>query len=466
MALSPLPARPAPTAEFGLYRVAAPVRSILVLEDDANDVLLLAAKLPDDCTMVHVRDLSELARIAESGELERERVEVVLVDLAVPGSIGLETYKRVREVLPHLPLVVVTGYDDDHLARAAITSGAQDFVTKRDLAAMPWDRLGRVLMYAKERHSLLCRLEEMRQAQARAEQMEHERQLQLVAAQKLEAIGRMAAGMAHELNTPIQFVGDNTRFVRDTLQELLDGVRAIAADESLPEEVRARLDELDLDFVADELPTALGESIDGLERMGRLVRAIKEFAHPGGEGKTPSDVNRLIETTSTVSRGEWKYVASLELDLADDLPHIPLEADGVTQVVLNIKVNAAQAIGEQERDDKGAIKVTTRWDEQAEEVQITIEDDGPGIPDHIAAQIWEPFFTTKPPGIGSGQGLAIARNIIVNEHGGHIGLRTGGDTGTCFEIHLPQNPPAADDPADPHSEDAAGSGTAIREDVA
>jgi two-component system NtrC family sensor kinase len=259
---------------------------------------------------------------------------------------------------------------------------------------------------------------------------------QLAQANRLEAIGQLAAGIAHEINTPVQFIADNTRFLTDAFADILPALRQLAALE--PEEAPEALRALDLEFIAEEVPSALEQSIEGLARVTRIVRAMKDFSHPG-EGRADTDVNRAIESTVQVARNEWKYVADVELDLDTAVGKVPCYEGELKQVVLNIVINAAQALGEQrdsgERENPGCIRLSTR--REGERLRIEIADDGPGMTPEVKARVFDPFFTTKGVGIGTGQGLSLAHSVIVQKHGGTIDVETAPGEGARFVIEIP-----------------------------
>ncbi len=276
---------------------------------------------------------------------------------------------------------------------------------------------------------------------------------QLSQSQKLESIGQLAAGIAHEINTPTQFVGDNTRFLRDAFgdvqrlldkyRELLAAAQADAALADLAAQVQALQAEVDLDYLSAEIPKAVEQSLEGVGRVAKIVRAMKEFSHPGGEEKRSIDLNKAIESTVTVARNEWKYVAELETDLDPSLPPVPCLPGEFNQVILNLIINAAHTIADvvgRGGETKGRIRVTTRRD--GDWVEIRVADTGTGIPEAIRSRVFEPFFTTKEVGKGTGQGLAIAHNVVVKKHGGTISLETEVGKGTTFIIRLPLQPEA------------------------
>lgn len=273
-------------------------------------------------------------------------------------------------------------------------------------------------------------------------------QSDLVEGRKMEAIGVLASGIAHEINTPIQFVGDNVRFLGDAtgdvllvLQAAAQATAEIEADGLRPEtvDVLARaLEDADVGFLVEELPAAVDQATEGVERVAAIVQAMKEFAHPGKENLAPVNLNQAIETTVTVSRNEWKYVADLDLSLDPGMGMVPVLAGPLNQVVLNLIVNAAHAIAELEAPEKGTIAVTTRRGDEWAFISVT--DTGCGIPADILDRIFEPFYTTKEVGEGSGQGLALAHRVIVDGHRGHIEVHSTVGVGTTFTIRIPLEP--------------------------
>ena len=281
----------------------------------------------------------------------------------------------------------------------------------------------------------------------KAEEERQRMELQLRHAQKMESIGQLAAGIAHEINTPTQFIGDNTRFIRDAFGDLKPLLAAQArlhaaalagpVPPALLAEVAAAAKAADLDYLAEEIPKALGQSLDGIERVTNIVRAMKEFSHPGTTEKTALDLNRAIESTLTVCRSEWKYVAELVTEFDAGLPPVPVLPGEFNQVVLNIVINATHAIADVVGNGggKGTITVGTRQDGDWAEVRI--RDSGTGIPEHARERVFDPFFTTKGVGKGTGQGLAIAHSVVVEKHGGTLRFETETGKGTTFVIRLP-----------------------------
>ncbi len=274
---------------------------------------------------------------------------------------------------------------------------------------------------------------------------------QLLQAQKLESIGGLAAGIAHEINTPMQYIGDNTRFLQNSCKDILEVIErydtlrvAIDAGSVTPallKSVDEAIEEADLEFVIEELPKSIDQSLEGLDRVSEIVRSMKEFSHPGSETKILFNINKGIETTVTISRNEWKYMADVTVDLDPELPLVPCLPGEFNQVILNTVVNAAHAIekkAEQTGDEeKGNISITTRQD--GDFVEIHISDTGCGIPKSIEKRVFDPFFPTKEVGKGTGQGLALAHTTIVEKHGGELTLKSKEGEGTTFTIRLPLN---------------------------
>lgn len=272
---------------------------------------------------------------------------------------------------------------------------------------------------------------------------------QLKQAQKLESIGQLAAGIAHEINTPTQFVGDNIRYLQDSFEdlrqlyelysELLHSLENGGDNKPFLEKIKLYEKEIDLAFLFKDIPSSIEQSLEGTTRIRDIVKAMKEFSHPGSTCKVQTDLNRAIESTITVARNEWKYLAEMETELADDLPAVMLLPGEFNQVILNIIVNAAHAIEEKrthsESDKLGTIKIRT--EQQDNSILISISDTGNGIPENIKERVFDPFFTTKQVGKGTGQGLAIAYSVVVDKHQGKITVESTPGEGTTFYIKLP-----------------------------
>jgi PAS domain S-box-containing protein len=271
---------------------------------------------------------------------------------------------------------------------------------------------------------------------------------QLLQAQKLESVGQLAAGIAHEINTPTQYIGDNVRFLKDAFQgltnlladyeRLMSSAQGGTCSPDMVQQVAATVERIDAVYLLDEIPKAIEQTLEGVNRVSTLVNAMKEFSHPETKEKIPLDLNHAIGNTITVARNEWKYVADLETDFDESLPPIPCHPGAFNQIILNLIVNAAHAIAAVDRkggQQKGKIGVQTRncnkW------AEIRIQDTGTGIPEKIRNRVFDPFFTTKEIGKGTGQGLAIVHSAVVVKHGGTIHFETEEGKGTIFVIRLP-----------------------------
>jgi PAS domain S-box-containing protein len=265
----------------------------------------------------------------------------------------------------------------------------------------------------------------------RLEEALRESECQLRLAQKLESIGRLAAGIAHEINTPVQYIGDNAQFLSGAFRDLfrvIERQTSAAADPAT---------NVDVGYLRTEIPNAITQMQEGVNRVAGIVRAMKRFSHPGPAEKIPTDIHQAIESTILVSRNEWKYVADLTTDFDPELPPVPCIAGEFNQVLLNLIVNATHAIADVVKGSggKGGIRISTRKNDDSAEIRVS--DTGAGIPEAIQSKVFDPFFTTKGVGKGTGQGLAIAHSVIVQKHRGTIKFESETGKGTTFVIQLP-----------------------------
>lgn len=273
-------------------------------------------------------------------------------------------------------------------------------------------------------------------------------QTQLIQANKLESVGQLAAGIAHEINTPTQFIGSNIDFLGESFEgmqrlmhmlarqlEHADG-ETLSFSKSM---VQGLLVEIDWDYLEEEIPAAIKQSREGIKRISSIVQAMKEFSHPSSKEKVKHDINKLIETTVIVASNEWKYVADVHTDFDPGLPLVSSLADELGQVFLNILVNAVHAIETKMNagsgKEKGVITITTR--PIGDMAEIRISDTGTGIPEEILSRVFDPFFTTKTVGKGTGQGLAIAHDVVSKKHGGTLRVESVLGEGATFVIRLP-----------------------------
>ena len=287
-------------------------------------------------------------------------------------------------------------------------------------------------------------IEERCEAQAETERLYQK----LMQSQKLESIGQLAAGIAHEINTPSQYVSDNSAFLKEAFGSLkqINELNAVLVNQAKCSgdtvgcvvNIEAKMAELDSDFLWDEIPMAIDQVQDGIRRVSEIVKSMQQFAHPGIGEKIPFDMNKAVENALTISRNEWKYIAQIKMDLDDRLPEIPVFPSEVNQVILNMIVNASHAIAqrlETEPEHKGWITLTTQVVD--DHVQIQIQDTGAGIPENVQPRIFDPFFTTKAVGKGTGQGLALAYSCVYEKHKGSIEVQSVVGEGTTFFINLP-----------------------------
>jgi signal transduction histidine kinase len=271
-------------------------------------------------------------------------------------------------------------------------------------------------------------------------------QVQIAHDKKLRSVGALASGIAHEINTPIQFVGDSIGFLDEStrgISDLLNAYRQALRDsqgQRAGVEIMAALEqlekELDIEFIQEEMPLACARAREGVERVTAIVGAMRYFAHPDSATHQAVDLNQMVETALVIARNEYKYVAEVKTEL-NELPPVPCAKGGVDQVILNLLVNAAQAVAEKvpTHFERGLISITTFCD--GTDACIRIADNGPGLDETILERVFDPFFTTKPEGVGTGQGLTICRQIIESDHGGKLEVDSVPGSGACFTVRLP-----------------------------
>ncbi|MFH1196863.1 MAG: ATP-binding protein [bacterium] len=274
-------------------------------------------------------------------------------------------------------------------------------------------------------------------------------QTQITHLQKMESIGTLAAGIAHEINSPTQFIYDNLYFLKDAfenLSQILEFNKSIIqrTTQLSFDEIPGKLKELfelnDLEYLNSEIPKAITQSQEGINRITEIVGAMKEFAHSGPQAQTYTDIQSNIQNTIIVARNEWKYSSEVVTEFDQMLPPILCYPGEINQVILNLIINASHTNAEKNKETgaiKGEIKISTK--KEGEDAVIFIKDTGMGIPKNIRSRIFDPFFTTKEVGKGTGQGLAISHSIIVDKHGGTINFESECNVGTTFKITLPIN---------------------------
>lgn len=294
-----------------------------------------------------------------------------------------------------------------------------------------------------ETGGLLCVTRDVTERKAmeeRTQQLERE----LLQQGRMEALGALAGGLAHEINTPAQYIGDNVAFLGSCLNDLIPlmrGYRDALNDGAMErlEELEARAAACDFDFLADEVLPAIDQCAEGIARIREIVTAIKRYSHPGGAEAAFVNLSEAVDLAGAISVNQWKYVATLEKRLPDDLPPVRCNVGDVTQVLLNLIVNAAHAIEDAKRPTRGLIRIEARRD--GDDVVLSVSDNGVGVAPDIADHIFDPFFTTKPVGRGSGQGLALSRSIVETRHQGRLSFESVLGEGTRFDIRLPIDGP-------------------------
>ncbi len=399
---------------------------------------------------------------------QREKGEsyaLAFVDMRMPpGWDGLETIVRLWEVDPKIQIIICSAYSDYDWGQIITRVGISENLV---ILKKPFDK-EEVLQLA---HALTKKWGLFRHTQAALETLaqkvvertqelviantqlqenidRRERmEIELRLAQKLESIGLLAAGIAHEINTPTQYVGDNVRFLQEgyetfhrVINEIEQGLHACTQNTQRDGGVHSlvsRLQDQELIYFLEEIPKALRDTIAGVDRIADIVQAMKAFSHPGIKEVQSTDINVLIENTVKVSTHEWKYVADINLDLSPNLPMIQCYPNELSQVLLNMIVNAVHAIESRgaEEGAKGHIRILTKMGHK--DVEVTISDTGTGIPQHIQDKIFDPFFTTKEVGKGTGQGLAISHSVIVKKMKGSLDFTTEEGKGTTFYLKLP-----------------------------
>ncbi len=455
-------------------------RKIFTRDNQLLELDKLASSLFDDHENNKVNETTYEIESAYQGEEGFEKVQqaiadnnpytLAFVDMRMPpGWDGLETIERIWKVDPHLHIVICTAYSDyswseifDRLGQsdkllilkkpfdnAEVCQMAAAMCEKRrlysesvtrleDMEDAVWDRTDelRTIIAVKERDALKLQktLQTLKQVQAT-----------LLHAEKMASIGQLAAGIAHEINTPVQFVGDNIRACVEMFEDMkiiLAAYQAFIAELEKEECYQSQIEaihqveqEYELDYICEEMPLASSQSLDGVERVRSIVKAMKDFSHGGILDEPVSfDLNNALESTLTVARNELKYAANIETDFGE-IPTLSGYPNELNQVFLNLFVNGAHAIEELKRNELGTIHVQTKVDGMC--VVVSISDTGCGMSEEVKSKMFDPFFTTKEVGKGSGQGLAIAHNIVVEKHGGKIVVDSTEGEGTTFHVYLP-----------------------------
>jgi len=390
--------------------------------------------------------------VCENGLMAWEAIEnnaarLAILDWMMPMLDGVTLCRKIREKngSEYIYVILLTSNDQKSDIVEGLGAGADDYMIK---PYDPYELNARI----RSGQRILKLEDDLKTTTS-----------QLLHSEKLAALGTLAAGIAHEINTPMQYLQYNTLFLQESFQGMLALLNAygslegrMAAGEGigpLMKEIRKIEERIDFGYLQQEVPRAVRESSEGVEHITGIVRSMREFIHPGNRQIAPMDINNAVSNTIRVTQNQWSRVADIQLDLAADLPFVPCFQGEFNQVVLNLIINAVHAIEDRLKKSRdggsGVISIQTRKTEEA--VEVRIQDNGAGIPEKIRPKIFDPFFTTKAVGRGTGQGLAISRSVIVDRLGGRLSFDSRVDHGTTFTIRLPleQTTPriSADSPA-------------------
>lgn len=377
---------------------------------------------------------------------------LAFVDMRMPpGWDGLETIEHLWKVDPHLQIVICSAYSDHSWNELCARLGDRDNLL---ILKKPFDTI-EVVQFAHaltakwgleaERRSHTQMLEQA--IRARTAELEtalarlHEElvyrdrmETELRLAQRLEAIGQLAAGVAHEINTPLQYVSDSLSFTRESMAALVDATVKLKAQAGDSPAVTQIAQDADLDYLAAEIPNSFDQLESGIARVSKIVRAMRELVHPGSRTESRADLNHALQNALAVTAAAYKLVADVQTDFGD-LPDVLCFPNDLNQVFLNLIVNAAHAMEDAPDKTRGTLGIRTYVD--GRDVVIAVSDTGCGIPEANRGRVFDVFFTTKEVGRGTGQGLAIARSIVVDRHHGALTFDSVVGRGTTFYVRLP-----------------------------
>ncbi len=401
----------------------------LHLEDNSNDAELVSEKLREqwpDCRVERV-DTKEAYLVA----LERGECDLILADYSLPRFSGMEALVIARERFRDLPFIFVSGTIGEEIAIETLKNGATDYVLKHRLSRL----IPAVYRALHERDDA--------RAKQQAELTMKKMQTQLIQQEKMASIGQLAAGVAHEINNPICFISSNLSTLEKYQRRIVDYIQFLertlldCCGNHQGQVLEDQRQSMKMGHILEDAVSLIAESLEGTDRVRNIVADLKSFSHTDERKTGMFQLNDCIRTTLNIVRHEFKYVADLVLDLADDLPQLQGNHQQMGQVIANLVINAAHAI-----EGHGTITVRTRQD--GGHIELTVQDTGKGIaPEHLS-RIFEPFFTTKAIGKGTGLGLSICYDIVT-KHGGEIMVAGDTGAGTMFTIRLPLCAVASDD---------------------
>ncbi len=418
---------------------------ILIVEDDIIDRKQLEKLLSKSSLKISEVKIADYLDVAFE-LMDEYEFDVVLLDLNLPDSERMETLLAFNEKYPNVAIIVCTGEGGDELGLETVGNGAQDYLIKGEFNSYA---LSKAIQYSIERKKIE---KATRQAYKELEAANHElKQMhsQLVQNEKLASIGQLAAGVAHEMNTPVGFVASNfdtlgkyvNKFQKLILlyEEFIDEIEMFEKQELLEkaESIKQSREEMKIDFILEDIQGLFSESKEGLKRVTNIIQNLRDFSRIDQAGDLAEyNLNDGISATLTVAKNEIKYDCNLKTDFGE-IPSINCNSGQINQVFLNILVNASQAIKSQKKEDLGNIEIKTYAINNY--VVCEISDDGPGIPEDKLQKIFDPFFTTKPIGKGTGLGLSVSHDIIVSKHKGQLQVESTVGKGTKFIIKLPIN---------------------------
>jgi two-component system NtrC family sensor kinase len=426
--MSSVPVLPTAPAEYALR--------VLLVDDQAmiGEAIRRALQGQSDLELRYCGDPGAAIEVAKEF-----KPTVILQDLVMPGVDGLTLLReyRTEAVTANIPVVVLSTKEDPAVKSEAFASGASDYLIK---LPDPVELIARIRHHSKAYLNQLQRDAAYVERAAAQEQVLRialqQQQLEEMVTQRLDSVGQLAAGIAHEINTPVQYISDNLQFLRESVQELLQRIDTLQAAQQ-----PVMTDDTDLEFLKANLPQAMQSSVDGLARISIIVKSLKEFSRPDQKEMSTCDMNKAVHDTLTVARGKYDSVAELETHFGE-LPPVTCYAAEMHQALLNLIANAADTIADVFKTTGAKGRLTVSTARENGDAMISITDTGAGIPEAIRQKIFDPFFTTKEVGKGIGQGLTIARNIIVRKHGGSLSFQSDSGKGTTFIVRLPIDRPA------------------------
>ncbi len=424
---------------------------VLLVEDSPTEAMLIQASLSDvEEVTFEIQHTTSLADTQAA--LSQQHYDIVVLDLTLPDCSGIETFIRLRESCPGTPVVILTANTSKKTALETVKLGAQDYILKEQIENM---QLQMSLRYAIERKKSE---EALKQARAEVEKAYHElkeTQAQLVQNEKLASIGQLAAGVAHEMNTPLGFIASNIETLKSYVTKLTDVQKAVdglinqidQADieiiQTKAAELKSLRTQLKIDFVLVDAQDLVGESQEGLDTLAKVVQSLRDFTRiDQAESHSEYDLNHAWESTLLMAQSELHDIR-VNTDLGD-IPLIYCNPTQINEVFLSVTRNAIEALQSQTATKPATLSIQTVLD--GERIICRIQDNGPGIAADVIPHIFDPFFTTKPVGAGQGLGLSIAHDIIVKKHQGQLNVESKPGQGTIFTIALPLEQQAAADP--------------------